>query len=238
MPAYLYHAHPDQLQFDAHVVDARPGAVVLDRSLLHPGGGGQLCDQAVLHAASGDVRIVEVRIEDGRWWHVLDQPLQLGGRVAVDVDGERRSVLARMHTATHVLNALVYQRFDGALVTGAQIMADGSGRMDFDLPDADNDALRVLDAELAREIQAARTVSMLHMPLVDAQAVHGLLRSAAVAPPAGDDGMIRLVDIEGLDRQACGGTHVRNTAEIVGVRIVKVENKGRRNRRVRLQLES
>jgi misacylated tRNA(Ala) deacylase len=110
--------------------------------------------------------------------------------------------------------------------------------MDFDLPDADNDALRVLDAELAQEIRAARTVTTADMPLAAAQAVHGLLRSAAVAPPPGDDGMIRIVDIEGLDRQACGGTHVRNTAEIVGVHITKVENKGRRNRRVRLQLET
>jgi misacylated tRNA(Ala) deacylase len=236
MSLYLCHEQPDLLDFDAQVIAARPGAVVLSRSAMHPGGGGQLSDQAQVRGAGGTARIVEVRYEDGQAWHVLDQPLLLEGEVGVAIDAARRALLARMHTATHVLNALVYQRFDGALVSGAQILGDGTGRMDFDLPDGDNDALRALEPELAREIRQARPVRTVELPIDEARAVPGLLRSAAVAPPPTPDGRIRIVDIEGLDRQACGGTHVANTAQIGGLRIVKVENKGRHNRRVRLVL--
>jgi len=237
MSLYLCHEQPDLLVFDAEITSARPGAIRLSRSALHPGGGGQLCDQALVHGAHGSARVVEVRVEDGAHWLVFDLPeAMLDGRVTVAIDATRREHLARMHTATHVLNALVFQRFDGALVTGAQIMGDGTGRMDFDLPDADNDALRALEPLIEREVAAARPVLSVEVPLLEAQATPGLLRSAAVAPPPTPDGLVRVVDITGFDRQACGGTHVENTARIGAVRLVKVENKGRHNRRVRLEL--
>jgi misacylated tRNA(Ala) deacylase len=233
---YGYHEHPDVLEFDTEVIDSRPGAIVLARSLLHPGGGGQVSDRAQLHFATGAAGIVDVSLEAGRYWHVLDLPVEVGGAVHVVIDAAHRLRVAQLHTDTHILNALVFRHLDGALVTGAQIAADGTARMDFDLPEVDNDALRRLEPELNAVIRAALPVRASYVSSAEADATPGLIRSAAVAPPATADGRIRIIDIEGLDRQACGGTHLANTAESAPVRITKVENKGRHNRRIRLAL--
>ena len=236
MAVYGYHEHPDVLEFDTEVIDSRPGAIVLAQSMLHPGGGGQVSDRAELQFAAGVARIVYVSLESGRYWHVLDSPLELSGTVHVSIDAAHRLRVAQLHTDTHILNALVFRYFDGALVTGAQIAADGTARMDFDLPEVDNDALRRLEPELNAVIRAAIPVRASYVSSAEASSTPGLIRSAAVAPPPTADGRIRIIDIEDLDRQACGGTHLTNTAESGPVRIVKVENKGRHNRRIRLAL--
>ncbi|WP_118181022.1 alanyl-tRNA editing protein [Paraburkholderia phosphatilytica] len=236
MPHYLCHEQPDLLDFEASVTASRPGAVLLSRSALHPGGGGQVCDTAGLTHAHGIARITGIALEDGQYWHMLDAPLELAGEVHVSIDAQRRSTLAQLHTATHILNALVYQAFDGALVTGAQINADGVGRMDFDLPDADNDILRSLEGPINDVIRQGIDVRTYHVDLRDAQATPGLIRSLSVAPPPTPDGTVRIVEIGELDRQACGGTHLSNTAQSRPVRLTKIENKGRRNRRVRIEL--
>lgn len=238
MAAYLYHQSPDRLIFETRIVDRRPGAVRLDQSWLHPGGGGQVSDRAVLNHAGGSVEIVAVSVEDGRWWHLLaDESAAPDGPVEVRIDGDHRSVLSQLHTGSHILNALIFRRFDGALVTGAQINGDGAGRMDFDLPDFDNDRLRGLEEEINTLIRAGLPVETRFVPFEEARATAGLIRSASVAPPPGDDGMVRIVDIFGLDAQACGGTHLANTGQSRPIRITKVENKGRHNRRVRFVLD-
>ena len=158
MSHYLCHEQPDLLEFETFVVDARPGAVVLARSALHPGGGGQVSDVGTLSHAGGIARITGISVEEGRHWHLLDAPLELDGEVQVAIDRDWRSTVAQLHTGTHILNALVYQRFAGALVTGVQINGEGLARMDFDLPDADNDALRALEAPLNDVIRQALDV--------------------------------------------------------------------------------
>jgi misacylated tRNA(Ala) deacylase len=145
-------------------------------------------------------------------------------------------MMAQLHTDTHVLNALVYQAFDGALVTGAQLGDDGTARMDFDLPDADNDRLRALEPALNDLIRQDLSVRYAWVDAGAAAAVPGLLRSRSVAPPPDVDGTIRIVEIVGLDRQACGGTHLASTGQSAPVRILKIDNKGRHNRRIRIGL--
>nr|WKF60289.1 Alanine--tRNA ligase [Paraburkholderia busanensis] len=236
MAHYLCHEQPDLLEFGTTVLDTRPGAVVLARSALHPGGGGQVSDAATLTHAAGTARITGVAAEGGVLWHLLDEPVALHGDVHVAIDAARRSTVAQLHTATHILNALVYQRFAGALVTGAQINADGTARMDFDLPEADNDALRALDEPVNEAIRRALDVRIYYVDAVEARTTQGLIRSLSVAPPPTSDGRVRIVEIGDLDRQACGGTHLTNTAQSRPIRIGKIENKGRRNRRVRIEL--
>lgn len=233
---YLCHEQPDLLDFETEIIGARPGAVLLARSALHPGGGGQVADHATMTHGGGVVQIVDVSLEDGRYWHVLDQPLQLAGSVRISIDAAHRSRVAQLHTDTHILNALVFREFAGALVTGAQINADGTARMDFDLPEVDNDRLRALEPAVNDCIRQGLEVRALYMPAAEAQATPGLLRSLSVTPPPTPDGRMRIIDIAGLDRQACGGTHLNNTGESRPIRITKVENKGRRNRRVRIAL--
>jgi misacylated tRNA(Ala) deacylase len=135
-----------------------------------------------------------------------------------------------------VLNALVYQQFQGALVTGAQLNDDGSARMDFDLPDADNDRLRALEPEINDVIRQDLPVRYAYVTEADTLAERGLIRNRSVAPPPAADGTVRVVEIVGLDRQACGGTHLASTAGSSPLRILKIDNKGRHNRRIKIGL--
>lgn len=238
MAVYGYHEHPDVLRFDAAVTASEPGRVVLTRSYLHPGGGGQVSDHARIRFEEGEARITNVEYKSGVYWHVLDRPVSIAGEVKVEIDAAHRLSVSRLHTVTHILNALVFQRFGGALVTGAQIYADGTARMDFDLPDADNDELRKLETGINGIITAGVEVRASWVPHREALSTPGLIRSLSVAPPPTPDGRIRIIDIVGVDRQACGGTHLTNTSQSLPIRITKVENKGRRNRRVKLALVS
>lgn len=236
MTIYLCHEQPDLLEHEAAVVDARPGAVVLDRSAFHPGGGGQVSDIGTLEWDGGSAHVSHIQIEDGVWWHVLDDEAATpAGGVEVVIDGDHRHGVASLHTMSHVLNALVFDEFSGALVTGAQISGDGRGRMDFDLPEVDNDRLRALEQPLNEVIARSIDVRAVYVEATQADEIEGLVRSMSVAPPPTPDGRLRLIEIDGVDRQACGGTHLSNTAESRPIQITKVENKGRHNRRVRFQ---
>ncbi|WP_348638250.1 alanyl-tRNA editing protein [Bradyrhizobium sp. ISRA463] len=156
------------------------------------------------------------------------------GKVVLEVEPAFRALMCELHTLAHVVNALVYTRFGGALLTGAQLNADSTFRVDFDLPGADNEALRALEAPLNDVIRRDLPVSAVFMPHTEAQAIPGLFRSKAVAPPVGEDGLVRIVEILDLDRQACGGTHLVSTGRARPARIVKIDNKGRQNRRIKV----
>lgn len=230
------HEQPDILVLETEIVDARPGKVALGQSPFYPGGGGQLADRGVLRWTGGEARIVGFDVSSGVLWHLLDTQVELAGSVEASVDPDFRRRMRQLHTDTHILNALVFQSFDGALVTGVQMADDGTARMDFDLPGADNDRLRALEGPINDLIRQDIPLNFLYVPMDEAQAEHGLIRSRSVAPPPTPDGTIRIVEIVGLDRQACGGTHLASTAGSVPVRILKIENKGRHNRRVRIGL--
>jgi misacylated tRNA(Ala) deacylase len=242
MAVYLCHQQPDLVEHDALVVDGRAGRVLLDRSALHPGGGGQVSDTGWIEYAGGVVAITGVETlatdaGDEQTWHLLgDDSAELSGTVLVRVDAERRARVASLHTDSHILNALVFDRFPGTLVTGAQINADGTGRMDFDLSQIDNDVLRGLDAGVNDVIAGGVEVRSVYVDAGEADVTTGLVRSLSVAPPPTPDGKLRVIDIDNVDRQACGGTHLSNTAQSAPFRITKVENKGKRNRRIRFEL--
>jgi misacylated tRNA(Ala) deacylase len=236
--AHLYcHEHPDTLVLATDVVDARPGRVALAQSPFYPGGGGQPGDRGVLRWSGGEAQIVDFAYaEDGTLWHVLDNQAEIGGSVEAAVDPRFRRIMRQLHTGTHILNAFVYQSFNGALVTGVQMYEDGTARMDFDVPGADNDRLRALEAPINDIIAQDIAVTFDYVDFAAAQAQHGLVRSRSVAPPPTPDGKIRIVEIAGLDRQACGGTHLASTGASPPIRILKIDNKGRHNRRVRIGL--
>jgi misacylated tRNA(Ala) deacylase len=237
MSRYYCHEFPEVLVLETRVIDARPGAVLLDRSPFHPGGGGQLADRGLVRWNGGDVRVSEIEATGGAHWHLLAEPVEMAGTVEVVVDADFRSMMAQLHTDTHILNALVFRKFQGALVTGAQLNDDGTARMDFDLPDADNDRLRALEPEINAVIREDLPIRYAYVGEAEAMGERGLVRNRSVAPPPGEDGSIRVVEIVGLDRQACGGTHLASTARSRPVRILKVDNKGRHNRRIRIGLE-
>jgi misacylated tRNA(Ala) deacylase len=237
MSRYFCHEHPEVLTVTTRVVDARPGAVLLGESPFYPGGGGQLADRGVLRWSGGEMMIVGIEATEGQVWHVLADPVEISGPVEAIVDPEFRDLMTQLHTSTHILNALVFQEFHGSLVTGAQLNADGTARMDFDLPDADTDRLRgPMEAAINDVIRQDLPVRYQYVPAAEAAAESGLIRNRSVAPPPGADGLVRLVEIVGLDRQACGGTHLASTGRGRPVRILKIDNKGRHNRRIRIGL--
>jgi misacylated tRNA(Ala) deacylase len=230
---YLCHEQPDLYVHDAAVIDSRPGAIALSRSAFHPGGGGQVSDIGIVEWSGGRAVVTGIEVEGERWWHLLESDALPTGVVEVRVDPEHRLRVASLHTASHVLNAFVFTEFAGALVTGAQINGDGTGRMDFDLPEVDNDRVRALEGPVNDVMARGVDVRAVYVDAGDAAVTEGLVRSMAVAPPPTPDGTLRVIDIEGIDRQACGGTHLSNTGQSRPIVITKVENKGRHNRRVR-----
>jgi misacylated tRNA(Ala) deacylase len=236
MSRYFCHDAPDVLRLEAEIVDVRPGAVVLARSPFHPGGGGQLADRGVLAWSGGSTAVTGFETIDGRLWHLLADTVEPSGVVEAAIDAGFRAMQTQLHTGAHILNALVYRSFDGALLTGAQLGADGTARCDFDLPDVDNDRLRALEAELNDVIRQDLPIRAAWIPREQAEAQPGMLRSRSVAPPPSPDGLIRVVEIVGLDQQACGGTHLASTGASRPARILKIDNKGRHNRRVRYGL--
>ncbi len=236
MSVYRCHLEPDVYAFEADVLQAKEGRVVLSQSWLHPGGGGQPSDRGTIESASSSGCITGVETAGNVAWHLVDVPLVAGERVRVTIDRTNRNVISQLHTDTHILNALVFAEFSGALVTGAKISADGTAHMDFDLPDVDNDRLRMLEKPVNDAISAALPVRATYVTMEEASRSKGLIRSLSVSPPPTPDGRFRVIDIEGLDRQACGGTHLQATNESLPIRIAKIDNKGRRNRRVRIEL--
>jgi misacylated tRNA(Ala) deacylase len=229
-----YIEHPEALAVEATVLDRRPGAVLLDRSPFFPGGGGQLADRGTL-AWSGGVQTFEgVEPDGGGLWHRFAGAGEPHGTVLLQVDAGFRRLMCELHTLAHVLNALVYQAHGGALLTGAQLSADGTFRVDFDLPGVDSASLRALEAPMNEAIGQDLAVGAAYMPREEAEAIPGMFRSKSVAPPPTADGLVRIVEIAGLDRQACGGTHLASTGQARPARILKIDNKGRQNRRIKV----
>ena len=180
------------------------------------------------------LRVLDTRKDEqaGDIVHVLEAPVPAdlpAGAVLAEIDWERRHRLMRVHTSLHLLCTLV-----DAPVTGGSVR-DGSGRLDFDLPEntLDKEALR---AELNRLVSEAHDVSYRWVTDDELDASPELVRTMSVAPPRGE-GRVRLVEIAGVDLQACGGTHVANTAEIGALKVGKIEKKGRQNRRVTIAFE-
>ena len=230
----FYLEHPDIFSVEAAVLDRRGDAVLLDRSPFFPGGGGQLADRGTLTWTGGRLDLAGVEVDARGLWHRFAGAGEPHGTVLLEVDAGFRRLMCELHTLAHVLNALVYTRHGGALLTGAQLSADGSFRVDFDLPGADGAALRGLEGAMNDVVRQDLAVTDGYLPRAEAEAMPGMFRSRSVAPPPSPDGLVRVVEIAGLDRQACGGTHLASTGRARLARILKIDNKGRRNRRIRV----
>jgi misacylated tRNA(Ala) deacylase len=213
--------------------EREPASIVLDRTVFYPMGGGQPGDTGALSWSGGELRIVDTRYGDGgRILHVAEQGAVLpaeGDMVRATVDWDRRYRHMRMHTALHLLGAVL--RYG---VTGGNIGADRS-RLDFDMEDTvDKDAVT---AAMQALVDESHPVSCRWITDQELEAQPALVRTMSVQPPKGA-GHVRLLEIEGVDLQPCGGTHLKSTREVGPVRVSKVEKKGKRNRRVYIELDS
>ncbi len=232
MTELLYQTDSYLRDFDAVVSAVLPDeqAVVLDRTAFYPGGGGQPFDLGRL----GGLRVVKVRKAGGDVLHILEGDLPpAGSRLQGNIDWERRHKLMRTHTAMHVLCGTVFRDY-GALVTGGE-MEPLAGRMDFEFERLQRELVDVIEAAVNREVQAAREVRVQILPREQAFQIPDLIRTKINLLPEGIQ-QVRTVEIVGLDLQADGGTHVRNTAEVGRVRVVDYKSKGAINKRLYIEI--
>jgi misacylated tRNA(Ala) deacylase len=234
----LFREDADLTHCEATVRAVTETGVILDRTVFYPLGGGQAGDTgtlAVAGASGGAVLAVQDtrKAPQGGILHVAAAaadlaPFAPGQRVVATIDVARRTAHRRLHTTTHLLCALVPHPVDGCSITAS------GARLDFHMTEPlDKDAL---NEGLARLVALARPVRHRWIDEAELDANPGLVRSMSVQPPRGL-GRIRVLDIEGIDLQPCGGTHVANTAHIGPVRVVKIEKKSATTRRVVLALD-
>jgi misacylated tRNA(Ala) deacylase len=232
---------PTLREWDCTVLWSDPAdpeaGIVLDRSAFYPGGGGQPPDHGVLLWQGVQTGIVDTR--KGHDFRLIPAPGDpvppVGTAVRGAIDDERRSTLMRTHSGLHILCGTVFRDF-GALVTGGN-MQPGEARMDFNLPEVPAGFKQSLEDAVNAEIAADRKIVARILPRAEALEIPTLVRTQDALPPL-EEPEIRVIDIVGLDVQADGGTHVASTGQVGHVEVVKVESKGRQNRRVRIRLSS
>ncbi|MDH4180366.1 MAG: alanyl-tRNA editing protein [Betaproteobacteria bacterium] len=230
MTAWLFRDDAYRTTLEARVTTADARGLVLDCTIFYPHGGGQPGDTGMLVREDGTrVPIIDTLKGEtrGEIVHVLPGGFAgpfAGETVELELDWARRYAHMRMHTACHLLSAVLPYP-----VTGGSIRRD-SARLDFDMPAAAADR-EALTAKVNALVDAGHAVSSEWIDEAELDRREDLVRTLAVAPPRGS-GRVRLVRVEGVDLQACGGTHVANTREIGRVVVAKIENKGRQNRRV------
>ncbi|MDQ3706105.1 MAG: alanyl-tRNA editing protein [Chloroflexota bacterium] len=231
----LYHTDSYLKEMDATVTAADGSRVALDRTVFYAQSGGQPSDQGTLSWDDGSARVVSVRREGEEIWHELDGPVpQVGATVHGALDWERRYALMKAHTALHVLCGVIWRDF-GAKVTGGA-MDVGSARMDFELEHMNASFAADVEQRINLEIEADRPVKVLFASREEAFSNPDLIRTKINLLPEGIQ-VVRLVEIEGVDLQADGGTHVARTGEVGTIRITGHESKGKINKRLRLALD-
>ena len=229
MTALLFRDDAYATECEATVTAVGEKGIELDRTVFYPTGGGQPGDCGVLKSPAGDIAIATAQKGEGpdAVLHVAApgarQPA-VGERVVAAIDWTRRHRLMRYHTALHLLCSIV----PGG-VTGGSIGED-KARLDFDVA-TDSLDKAALESRLNALVAGAHPVTPRWITDEEMSARPELVRTMSVKPPTGH-GRVRLLGIEGVDLQPCGGTHVRNTAEIGEVTVTKIENKGKQNRRV------
>ncbi len=235
----LYFKDDHCFEADAMVVTVRDNAVAFDQSCFYPGGGGQPSDEGSIRLKGGEMlEIVSVHLDpDEIVWHFSKSPPPsdiLGQPARLILNKKRRLALTRYHTALHVLNTIALRDY-GGWITGVQIGVEYS-RIDFTL----DGFSAAMCAELERKVNAIleenHGLKAYYMPEEEFRRREDLLRTLEAKPPV-SHGQVRIVEIQGFDAQACGGTHVATTSEVGRCSIYRTENKGKNNKRLYVRLD-
>jgi misacylated tRNA(Ala) deacylase len=239
MTEFLYQTDAYLKEFDAKItaVDLENRALVLDQSTFYPGGGGQPCDFGTLTVSGVVFPVTKVKKQGEDVLHFVGGEAALpavGSSVHGVIDWERRYKLMRTHTALHILCGTVFRDY-GALVTGGD-MEPLAGRMDFEFERMQAELVHDIEAAVNREIVNARDLRVKILPREEAFQIPDLIRTKINLLPEGI-AKVRTVEIVGLDLQADGGTHVRNTSEVGMVRVTDYKSKGAINKRIYLAIE-
>lgn len=239
MTDLLYYDDAYTQEFDATITAVNGDRVALDRTAFYPGGGGQPNDEGWLTVAGVRLQVAKVKKAGAEIWHWLEAAdgglpkIAAGQPVHGQVDWERRYALMRTHTAMHILCGVVWRDYE-ASVTGGN-MEPGAGRMDFEFAAMSKDLVTEIEEKCNAEIAAARPVRERNLPREEAFQIPDLIRTKInLLPPAITE--VRTVELVGLDLQADGGTHVRNTSEVGQIRVTDYKSKGAINKRIYIEL--
>ena len=222
-------------EFEAIVENVKDDKyIILDRTAFYPQGGGQPHDTGIMISNEEEYPVVYARKFEGKISHEVAKPgLKVGDVVNCKIDWDRRYKLMRMHTAAHIIDAVLFNEA-GALCTGNQLGLDKS-RIDFSLDILDKEKIQQY-VNMANEwVKKAVDVKIYTLPREEALKIPGVVKLASVMPPEVSE--LRIVEIPGIDLQADGGTQVKNTSEIGNISLVSVENKGKNNRRMYFTLD-
>jgi misacylated tRNA(Ala) deacylase len=221
--------------FEAQVIAASGAEVALDATAFYAGGGGQPCDTGTLSSGTVAWPVVKVRREGALVSHELQGELPaVGATVRGELNWANRYALMRTHTALHILCGVVWRDY-GAKVTGGNMEAL-KGRMDFEFETMHGELVREIEERVNAEVAAARAIHVSFLPRAEADQHPDLIRTKINLLPTGIT-VVRVVEIEGLDTQADGGTHLANTSEVGRVRVVDYHSKGRINKRIMIDVE-
>ena len=235
MTELLYQNDSNLREFEANVTQSLDQGVVLDRTAFYPGGGGQPNDLGWLEANGERWEVSKIKRLDGQLVHFLDRAAPPNGATVIGhLDWERRYALMRTHTAMHILCGVIWRDYE-ASVTGGN-MEPLRGRMDFEFERMQRELVQEIEAKINAEVAAARPVLIRELPREEAFQIPDLIRTKInLLPP--HITQVRVVEIEGLDIQADGGTHVANTSEVGLLRITDYKSKGKINKRLVVELE-
>jgi misacylated tRNA(Ala) deacylase len=234
MTKLLYQTDSYLREFEARVTEVVGDGVVLDQTAFYPGGGGQPNDTGQLRSNDEEWAVVKVGHSEGKTVHWLDRaPPPVGTQVQGVLDWDRY-MLMRTHTAMHVLCGVIWRDY-GALVTGGK-MGPLRGRMDFEFERMERELVSEIEQRINVEVAAGRPIHVRILPREEAFQIPDLIRTKINLLPAHIT-EVRVVEIEGLDLQADGGTHVANTSEVGPLQIVDYKSKGRINKRLVVGLE-
>ncbi len=237
MTELLYQSDSYLKEFEALVTNVSDRGVVLDRTAFYPGGGGQPNDTGELIGDEQTWQVTKVGRADGELWHQLTGEVRpaVGERVRGRLDWERRYQLMRTHTAMHILCGVIWRDYQVSVTGGNMDLL--RGRMDFEFGSMTRDLADEIEAKINQEVGAARSLRVEILPREEAFQIPDLIRTKINLLPEGIK-QVRVVEIDGLDLQADGGTHVANTQEVGRMRIVDYKSKGAGNKRLVIELES
>jgi len=223
-------------EFEAKVVKVEGNKVILDKTAFYPTSGGVECDKGELIFEGNVFKVVDVKKENGEIVHYLDKDGKesLNKNVIGKIDWNRRYKLMRLHTATHIISSILYKEY-GVLITGGNI-SEEYARDDFNLSSENWKEIVNYSIKKANSIvEEGRNVKIYFLKREEALKIPGIVKLAEKMPPNLE--VLRIVEIEGIDIQADGGPHVRNTKEIGKIKLIKAENKGKNNRRIYYTVE-
>ncbi|MFN8384740.1 MAG: alanyl-tRNA editing protein [Anaerolineales bacterium] len=234
----LYLQNDHCFESEAMVIAVHGDEVAFDQTCFYPGGGGQPADEGFIILNNGD----EIKVnsaytdEDQVIWHVCDSTQSedlIGQQVRLNINGERRITLTRYHTVLHVLNTIALRDYNG-WITGVQIGEEHS-RIDFKIEDFSASMAVELENKVNAVLREGHALKSYSITEDEFRNREDLLRTLDVKPPV-VNGMVRVVEIEGFDAQACGGTHVNSTADVGYFTIFRTDNKGKKNKRFYVKL--